>query len=115
MNPNGPKEKPKLLHVKNATCLYRQSHNGIYYFQGQINGKKYTQSLDTTHRATANRELRARREKLERLDYASGKMTLAALCERYKKMYQNQAPETVKQKDRIVKRIVDKKSDSGRI
>jgi integrase len=103
MSAKRQKEKSKLVRV--GECLYRQSLSGTYYFKGQINGTEHTQSLGTTDRAMANRELRARREKLTRLDYAAGKMALAALCERYRKTYQHQKSETVKQKNRILKRI----------
>jgi hypothetical protein len=111
MRANRRKEKSKLVRV--GECLYRQSLSGMYYFKGQIAGTEHTQSLGTTDRAMPNRELRARREKLARLDYAAGKMTLAALCERYKKTYQHQKVETVKQKKRILTRI-EQDSPTGR-
>ena len=101
----GKREKSGALR-RVGECLYRMSHNGIYYFQGQINGNKYTQSLRTTDHATAKRELIRRRTELGQLNYSAGKMTLAELCERYRKTFQHQKPETVKQKNRVLNRIV---------
>jgi integrase len=109
MNPNSKKENTKPDYGKLervGETLYRNSRNGIYYFQGQINRKKYTQSLGTTVRATALAELISRKTLLGQLDYAAGKMTLAELCERYRKRFQHQKPETVKQKNRALARIL---------
>jgi integrase len=109
MNRNREKEKRKPDYGKLervGETLYRNSRNGIYYFQGQINGQKYTQSLGTTVRAAANAELTKRRTLLGQLNYAAGKMTLEELCERFRETFKHQKPETVKQKNRILNRII---------
>jgi integrase len=98
------KEKPNFHRV--APCLYRFEHNGRYYFQGQINGRKYTQSLGTTDFVEAKRELLEKQRTLGRLDFAAGRMTLAALCERWRHSFAHQKAVTVAQKERFIGRVL---------
>jgi integrase len=99
------KEKPNFHRV--APCLYRFEHNGRYYFQGQINGRKYTQSLGTTDFTEAKRELLEKQRTLGRLDgTVAGRMTLAELCERWRHSFAHQKPVTVAQKERFLRRVL---------
>src|SRR5437667_6847635 len=102
MNRNRGKENRKKKDYgkleRRGECLYRNSLNGIYYFQGQINGTRYTQSLETTDHATARRELIKRRALLGDGHHSSFKISLADLCERYRRKFQRQKPSTVADK-----------------
>jgi integrase len=94
------------VHV--GECLYRQTHNDIYYFKGQIKGKEFTRSLGTTDRALAERRLADFRRDRKRLDVGADKVTLAALCELYRPsiLSQNFGPSTQSIKQRILSRIL---------
>jgi hypothetical protein len=70
--------------IRVGECLYRQTHNNIYYFKGQIRGREFTRSLGTTDRALAQRRLSDFRRDQECLDVKAGKVTLAALCGLYR-------------------------------
>src|SRR5262249_12500206 len=111
MNRNIQKENRKKKDYgkleRRGECLYRNSLNGVYYFQGQISGTRRTQSLGTTDLATARRELIKRRALLGDGKYSSIKISLADWCERYQKTFQHQKPATVADKERILnKRIL---------
>src|SRR5438093_8978819 len=91
---------------RRGECLYRNSLSGVYYFQGQINKTRRTQSLGTTDYATARRELPKRRALLGDETYLSTvKISLADLCERYSRTFQRQKPATVRDKKYALKRI----------
>ena len=92
---------------RRGECLYRNSLSGIYYFQGQINKTRRTQSLGTTDYATARRELIKRRALLGDEHFSSVKISLADWCERYSRTFQRQKPATVADKERALKRIVE--------
>ena len=47
---------------KVGECLYRYSSNGVYYARIKTSGKEIRQSLQTTDRQKANRELRRLKE-----------------------------------------------------
>jgi integrase len=112
MKPNTQKakeEKSGLIRV--GQCLYRYENpgkptHGTYYFQGQINKTRRTQSLGTTDYATARRELIKRRALLGDEHYSSVKISLADWCERYRRTFQDQKPNTVADKNRVVDRII---------
>jgi integrase len=93
---------------RRGECLYRNSLSGVYYFQGQINKTRRTQSLGTTDYATARRELVKRRALLGDETYLSTvKISLADWCERYRRTFQRAKPATVADKERALKRIVE--------
>lgn len=100
------KRKKETGFMRVGECLYRQTHNGIYYFKGQIRGREFTRSLDTTDRATAVRLVADFRREREHLDPASDRTTLAALCERYRESeLTGIKPHTKEIKERILKRV----------
>ena len=109
MKRNRSKERRKKNYGKlerRGECLYRNSLNGIYYFQGQINGTRRTQSLGTTDLANARRELIKRRALLGDEHYSSVKISLADWCQRYRRTFQSQKPATVADKERVLQRIL---------
>jgi integrase len=79
------KEKKETGFVRVGECLYRQTHNGKYYFKGQIGGREFTRSLKTTDRAYATRLAAEFRRDREHLDPSADKMALACPC-RHKKV-----------------------------
>src|SRR5215471_3135444 len=90
---------------KVGECLYRYAPNGVYYARIKTDNKEIRQSLRTTDRKTAERELRALKEREGRIDRSQGKVTLEKLCEKYMTTIRHQAPGTVYKKAAIVKRI----------
>jgi integrase len=74
--------KPKKSKEKNpdwkkvASCLYRYKGE-TYYALLKVRGKQVKQSLETSDREMANRELRKLRDKLENTDPALARRTLA--------------------------------------
>jgi len=90
---------------KVGECLYRYSSNGVYYARIKTSGKEIRQSLQTTDRKKANRELSRFKEEQREIDRSKGKLTLAELCDRYLETVQNQKPKTVERKSLIVRRI----------
>jgi integrase len=90
---------------KVGECLYRYSSNGVYYARIKTSGKEIRQSLQTTDRQKANRELRRLKEEQRQIDRSQGKLTLAELCDRYLQTVQNQKPKTIERKALIVRRI----------
>lgn len=78
------KTKNETGFVRVGECLYRQTHNGIYYFKGQIGGREFTRSLKTTDRAYANRKAAKFRKEREQLDPAADRMPLACRCRQEK-------------------------------
>jgi integrase len=100
------KRKKETGFIRVGECLYRQTHNGMYYFKGQIRGREFTRSLDTTDRARAGRLAADFRREREHLDPASDRTTLAALCERYRESeLTGIKPHTKEIKERILKRV----------
>jgi integrase len=90
---------------KVGECLYRYSSNGVYYGRIRVDGKEIKQSLKTTDRAIANRELADFKKKQRQIDRSKGKITLAELCDRYLKTVQHQNSKTIERKTLIVRRI----------
>jgi len=86
-------------------CLYRYVPSGVYYARIKTDGKEIRRSLRTTDRKLADRELRRLRDEQRQIDRSQGKLTLAELCDRYKKTVQHQAPKTVTQKTYIADKI----------
>jgi len=90
---------------KVGECLYRYSQNGVYYARIKAGGKEIRQSLKTTDRQKANRELRLFKEEQRQIDRSQGKLTLGELCDRYLKTVQHQKPKTVERKTLIIRRM----------
>lgn len=69
--------------VRVGECLYRYSSNRVYYAVLKHHGKIFRQSLKTTDRAIANRELNALKKSMAKIDPGAGKLTIGALADRY--------------------------------
>jgi integrase len=91
--------------VRGTEGLYRYLPNGKYYARFTIHGKEVRQSLRTTDRAHARRELIRLQGEQARIDPGAGKITLAALADRYLATVQHHAPKTVAQKTYICNRV----------
>jgi hypothetical protein len=76
-------EKPRFQKTE-VPCLYRYSSNGVYYALLKQNGKQKCASLETTDKATARRLLRDQQRDMQKVDASQGKLTLEALCARYR-------------------------------
>ena len=90
---------------KVGECLYRYSSNGVYYARIKASSKEIRQSLRTTDKALAKRNLAALKDKLRQIDRSKSKITLAELCDQYLRTVQHQKPKTVERKTYIVNRI----------
>jgi integrase len=90
---------------KVGECLYRYSSNGVYYARIRVDRKEIKQSLQTTDRKIADRELKDFKEKQRQLDRSKGKITLAKLCDQFLATVQHQKPKTIERKTLIVGRI----------
>jgi len=90
---------------KVGECLYRYSSNGVYYARIKCRGKEIRQSLRTTDAALAKRNLAILRNQQEQIDRSKGKLTLAELCETYRKTIQHQKPKTIERKTLILERL----------
>ena len=101
------KMKKETGFVRVGECLYRQTHNGIYYFKGQIGGREFTRSLKTTDRAYALRLAAEFRRSREHLDPSADKTTLAELIELYRSLarFTKLKEHTRFNKERIFERI----------
>ena len=69
--------------VRVGECLYRYSSNRVYYAVVKHHGKIFRQSLKTTDRAIANRELNQFKKSLTKIDPGTGKLSVGALADRY--------------------------------
>jgi integrase len=103
--------------VRVGHCLYRQTHNNIYYFKGQIEHKYFTRSLGTTDRKWAERKIADFRRERKHLDPTADKMLLACRCadeacecdaliNRYRPRFAARKEHTRSNKERILARIV---------
>jgi integrase len=93
--------------VRGLECLYRYSSNGVYYARLKSHGKEIRQSLKTTDKEIAKRALAKLQGDQAKIDPSAGKITLAALCDRYLPTVQHRAAKTVAQKTYICERIKD--------
>src|SRR5215469_10849707 len=89
---------------KVGPCLYRYK-DGTYYARFKSGGKEIRQSLRTTDRKLAERNLAEKKKQQSQIDPAKSKVTLAELCDVYLETIQHQKPKTVERKTYIVKRI----------
>jgi integrase len=92
---------------KVGECLYRYSPNGVYYARIKVDGKEIRQSLGTTDRNLANRNLTKLKQDQRQIDRSQGKLTLRELCDRWLETIQNSKPKTLEQKTYIVERIAE--------
>lgn len=69
--------------VRVGSCLYRYSSNKVYYAVLKHGGKIIRQSLKTSDRKQADRDLARLKKSLEKVDLSAGKLTLAELADRY--------------------------------
>jgi integrase len=99
---------------KVGPCLYRYK-DGTYYARFKSGGKEIRQSLSTTDRKLAERNLAEKKQQQSQIDPAKNKMTLAELCDTYSKTVQHQKPKTVERKTYIVKRIKDEWPGGSRV
>jgi integrase len=90
---------------KVGECLYRYLPSGVYYARIKANGKEIRRSLRTTDRKLADRALRRLKDEQGQIDRSQGRLTLAELCDRYKKTVQYQTLKTVTQKTCVADRI----------
>jgi integrase len=97
-------QESKSAFQKVGECLYRYS-NEVYYGRIRVDGKEIKRSLRTTDRTLARRRLGEFRDEQRQTDRSQGKMTLAALCERYLLTVGHQKPKTIERKTAIVARI----------
>ncbi len=91
---------------KVGECLYRYTPTGTYYARIKRPGKELRRSLGTTDRAVAKRKLADLHKEVDRTEAATGRVTLANLCERYMATVQNQRPKTLKRKRYIHAQIL---------
>jgi integrase len=89
---------------KVGECLYRYS-NSVYYARFKVDGKEIRQSLKTTDRKLAERELKKRKEQQSQIDRSKSKITLAELCNQWLETVQDSKPKTLEQKNYIAARI----------
>jgi integrase len=111
MNGNSRKEKRNRKSggfVRVGECLYRNTENGIYYVKMQVSGREFTRSLRTTDRELANRKRDDFRNEQRQLDHAAAdRMTLAALCDRYRSTFAHRKPKTKIGKEHLLNLILD--------
>jgi integrase len=93
-------------YVRVAPCVYRETENNTYYFKGQIRNKQFTRSLDTRDLALAKRRAADFRRDREHLDVGADKVTLVALCARYRESeLTGIKPHTREIKERTLRKI----------
>lgn len=90
---------------KVGPCLYRY-RGGTYYALLKNRGKQVKQSLETSDREIANRELRKLRDKLENTDPTLARRTLAQHRELFEKLITGK-PSTMKNEKRAVRYLVE--------
>lgn len=99
--------------LKVSPCLYRYESTGKYFAFIRYQGKLTKQKLEANTLAHAKRELIEARQKLERVDFKAGKLTLNALCTDLLKGLK-QSPKTLERKAAIVERITKDWPDQKR-
>ena len=99
------KEHATGVFQKVGECLYRYSPNGVYYARIKREGKEIKQSLKTTDRKKAERDLADFKRKQGQIDRSQGKLTLAALCDHYLEGIQRLKRKTLEQKNHVANRI----------
>jgi integrase len=72
-----------------------------------VDGKEIRQSLGTTDRNLANRNLTKLKQDQRQIDRSQGKLTLRELCDRWLETIQDSKPKTLEQKMYIAQRITE--------
>src|SRR5437763_1398189 len=85
--------------------LYRYTASGVYFAHVRIGGKLFRESLKTKDRHDAEQKLADFRRQKQSLDTSLGKLTLAALCERYEATLGRLSPSSQKAKRGILARL----------
>src|SRR5215831_4814481 len=99
-----PEDKTNVFQ-KVGECLYRYSSNGVYYARIKVDGKEIRQSLATTDRQLAKRNLATLKQNQRQIDRSQGKLTLRELCDRWLETIQDAKPKTLEQKTYVSTRI----------
>src|SRR5579862_2133276 len=100
-----PTQESKGPFEKVGECLYRYKASGVYYARIKKNGKEIRQSLETTDRVAAKANLAEKRQELDQVDPAAGKITVNELAERYLKTIQHRKHPTIQAKEGVIKRV----------
>jgi integrase len=88
-----------------AQGLYRSTASGVYFAHVRIHGKLFRESLHTTDRQLANRELADFRKKKLKVDPKLAKLTIEELCDRYGEILAHLSASSIKAKTAILARI----------
>ena len=99
------KSKSKGPFEKVGACLYRYKASGVYYARIKKNGKEIRQSLETSDREAAKAALTEKRNDLDAVDPAAGKITVEEMGKRYLETIQHRKPSTVLAKKGVIKRV----------
>ena len=95
--------------VRVGECLYRYSSNRVYYavlkHHGKIFRQSFRQSLKTTDRAVANRELKALKKSMAKIEPGAGKLAMGALADRYPNSIAYLDDKTVRTRKSIAKQF----------
>jgi integrase len=87
--------------------LYRYTASGVYFAHVRIGGKLFRESLKTKDRRDAEQRLAEFRRQKQSLDTSLGRLTLAALCDRYEATLGRLSPSSQKAKRGILERLKD--------
>lgn len=102
-SPQKPNRSGTLKRV--ARGLYRSTASGVYFAHVRIHGKLFRESLHTTDRQLANRELADFRKKKLKVDPKLAKLTIEELCDRYAETLAHLSASSIKAKKGILARI----------
>ena len=97
--------KPKFQKIFDVHNLYRYNST-VYYALVRHKGKLFKRSLETTDKATAKRKLSDFERDLGKVDASQGKLTLAALTERYLSTQANKSKGTLAIKKASVRALL---------
>ena len=92
--------------VRVGECLYRYSSNRMYYAVLKHHGKIIRQSLKTTDRAIANRELNRLKKSLGQIDPGAGRLPLKELVAKYLASIAYLDDKTVRTRKSIAKQLL---------
>ena len=102
----GPEIQAKeALFKRVGESLYRYQPTGTYYARMAVAGREVRRSLRTRDPALAKRRLAELRGDLARVDHSAGKVTLAALVDRYLATVAHQGRSTLVQKRGIAAKV----------
>lgn len=107
----GKGEKPsKWVKVggRSLTGLYRYGPSGVYHAMVRSRGKLYRESLKTTDLAFARRKLKTFKDRLERTEPQSGKITLHSWLKDHYAPTLRGSPRTLAEKQRVIRYVKEK-------